>query len=85
MSHGIGSDQNWRDAEAYVRGFYENIGPAIETKAPTATKALLAAMKLGETEGYRYHIMDCFEAALLIYFLDPETVEECCGPNAFSL
>jgi hypothetical protein len=78
-------DQNWRDAEAYVRGFYENIGPAIETKDPTATKALLKAMTMGGKEGYRYRIMDCFEAALLIYFLDPEAVETHCGPNAFSL
>ncbi len=77
--------QNWRDAEAYVRSFYENIGPAIEEKKPRAVKGLLAAMKMGDSAGYRYHIMDCFEAALLVYFVDPKLVDKCCGPDEFAL
>jgi hypothetical protein len=77
--------ENWRDAVYYVQTFYENIGPAIETKDPEAVKAILRAMQLGDGEGYRYHIMDCFEAALVIYFLDPDAVDNACGQGAFSL
>ncbi len=77
--------ENWREAIYFAQTFYENIGPAIETKDPKAVKAIHWAIQLGNGEGYRYHIMDCFEAALIFYFLDPDAVDAACGPGVFSL
>lgn len=71
--------QNWEEAEQYVRRFYGNIVPAVEKRDPASIQRVLEALKTGHGLGYRYHVVNCFEAALLIYFLDPDSVRKCHG------
>lgn len=70
--------QNWKDAESFVKKFYENIVPAIEENDVERATAVLAALKTGDQEGYRYHIVNCFEASLLTYFMEPATLKKSC-------
>jgi hypothetical protein len=70
---------NWIDAETYTKMFYENIIPAIlETdpkKAEEKTLTVLRALQFSETTKNRYHVVNCFEVALAIYFLDAQIVK----------
>ncbi len=75
-------EQNWSDAEQFVEHFYENIVPAIEEKSSAGIRGVMEALRANDDVGCRYHLLDCFEACLLIYFLDPETLDNCHGDSA---
>jgi len=72
--------KNWTDASAYCRMFYENILPAVLEKEPEIKREhalqALQAFQLGEAPEHRYQIINCFEVALAIYFLDAGVIEE---------
>jgi hypothetical protein len=66
--------KNWTIAETYARGFYENIIPAVTQGRPDSTLAVLKAFQFSKEN--RYLIINCFEVALAISFLDAEIVQE---------
>lgn len=63
-----------RAAEVYARQFYEHITPAVTAKDREATLLVLKAFQLSEASPTPCAIANCFEAALAIYFLDPEVI-----------
>ena len=72
-------DKNWRNAETYVKMFYENIIPAVLEDNEENTLSVLKAFqfsKTGEERGKGYWIINSFETALAIYFLNPNTIEK---------
>jgi hypothetical protein len=65
-------EQNWEDAEAYTRTFYENITRAVLDRDPEATRAVLRALQCDRASPRSgYHVINVFEATLATYFLDP--------------
>jgi hypothetical protein len=76
---GIDPAKDWEDALAYCRAFYDNIIPAVIEEDPVHRKehSLLAlrAFDLSQGQEYRNQIINCFEVALAIYFLDADIVE----------
>jgi len=75
---------NWYIAETYVRMFYENIIPAVmkinQEKEFVPTKCsiaqILKAFQFSKHPENRFLIINCFEAAIAIYFLDPNIIKE---------
>ena len=66
--------RNWRQAETYLKMFYENIIPAATTADEEKTLLVLKAFQYSGEFGARHRIVNCFEVALAVYFLDPEVV-----------
>jgi len=67
---------NYEIAETYLQLFYENIIPAVTKNDQEKILLVLKAFNYCCSLGYRYRIINCFEVALAIYFLDPEIIEE---------
>jgi hypothetical protein len=71
---------NWLDAETYTKMFYENIIPAVLETDPKIAKekilTVLKALQFSETAKNRYHVVNCFEVALAIYFLNARIVQD---------
>ncbi|HEY0079448.1 MAG TPA: hypothetical protein VGB73_12615 [Pyrinomonadaceae bacterium] len=67
---------NWKRSETYVRMFYENIIPAVEEDDDESTLLVLKALQFSGDLNMRYRIVNCFEAALAIYFLNPNKIRE---------
>jgi hypothetical protein len=65
---------DWCHACEYARMFYDNILPAVHKKDQDATLAVLKAFQFSRAPENRYLIIDCFEAAIAIYFLDAGTI-----------
>jgi hypothetical protein len=65
-------ERNWQAARSFVADYYENIVPAVEEQSASHIVAVMDALSAGKDEGYRFHIVNCFEASLLIFFLDPK-------------
>jgi hypothetical protein len=76
---GQGADADWYHACAYARMFYDNIIPAVEAKSQEeraeTTLLVLKAFQYSKAPENRYLIINCFEAAVAIYFLDAEIVQ----------
>jgi hypothetical protein len=70
--------ENERAAISFVRDFYQNIVPAVEEDDLRRLKAVLETLKAGGDDRYRNRLLSCFEAALLIYFLNPDTLRQAC-------
>lgn len=67
--------ENWLSAQQYVEDFYENIIPAVVDSNPesiTKVKNAIQAIK----DPAHYHIINCFEVALVIYFLPSEVLQD---------
>jgi hypothetical protein len=64
---------NWIHAETYVKMFYENIIPAVETKNREKILRVIKAFQYSKLN--RFLIINCFETALGIYFLDPNVIQ----------
>jgi len=58
-------------AEMYVKTFYENIIPAVLRDDPERVLMVLKAFQYGNGI-----LINCFEVALAIYFLDPDMIED---------
>ena len=70
----------WLWAEAYVRQFYENISPAVEGNPSDFSKVVQVVnviLSLQNSPPFSSSMVNCFEAALGIYFLNSSAVEEC--------
>jgi hypothetical protein len=59
----------------YVKDFYGNIIPAIIDKEEKAIEAVLRAFVRSQTHGSQRPIINCFEAAIAIFFLDATAVQ----------
>jgi hypothetical protein len=68
------AEANWLDAESYVVGFYESILPAVSDRDFESTRRVLRALSTGDPVTSD-RMINCFETAISIYFLDAATVE----------
>ena len=66
---------NWHLAEAYVRMLYENIIPAVIEKDECKTLMVLRAFQYSKAPENRYLIINCFETAIAICFLDQDIIQ----------
>ncbi|NTU43042.1 MAG: hypothetical protein HGA78_08315 [Nitrospirales bacterium] len=78
------NDKNWFNAERYVKMFYGNILPAVGTKDEEKDEdkdkekilTVLKAFQFSEAPENRFGIVNCFEVALAIYFLDAAIIQD---------
>jgi hypothetical protein len=71
------TDHNWGEAELYVKKFYENIIPAVEEENGLPhVKEVLDAFRFSTDCNHCYHLINCFEMAIAINFLDPEKIRQ---------
>ncbi|ACB49446.1 unknown [Crocosphaera subtropica ATCC 51142] len=69
------SSENWSSAQQYVEDFYENIIPAVvDGDLESITKVKNAIQAINDPT--HYHIINCFEVALVIYFLPSDVLED---------
>lgn len=67
--------ENWQCAETYVRLFYENITPSVMVENnEESVLNVLRAFHLSIRPENRFHLINCFEIALAIYFIRPELI-----------
>lgn len=66
--------KNWLIAESYFKKFYENIIPAIDGKSAEHIENLLNCFR-NENGSDPFGIVNCFEALLVISFLDKKKVQ----------
>src|SRR5271157_1312663 len=59
----------------YVRLFYENIIPAVVEKDRLSVLRVLKAFQYSKAPENCWWVINCFEAALAIYFLDRRIIE----------
>lgn len=69
-------DDNWRSAETYTRMFYDNIIPAVTKKNTEKAASVLRAFGFSKAPENRYLIINAFEAAIAIYFLDAGVIRD---------
>ena len=73
------SNENWGNAETYVNMYYGSIIDAV-VRSGDAIGHVLEAFRFSKAPACRFLVINAFEAALAIYFLDPEAVcEKYCG------
>ncbi len=65
-------EHNWFLAQTYVKMFYESIVPAVEEDNKEKVLRVLKAFQYCKTSGFL--IKNCFELAIAIYFLNPQTI-----------
>ena len=65
---------DWLKAEYYINIFYSNIQDAIYGVIDKMEKIL----KVFREDGRKYSIINCFEAAVTIYFFDQDIVKQIC-------
>ncbi len=68
-------DSNWQHACAYARMFYDNILKAVKEHDPESTRTVLEAFQYSRAAEHRYLIINCFEAAIAVYFLDSDVIK----------
>lgn len=68
--------QNWIEAENYVQMFYENIIPAVTNNDLEKTLVVLKSFQYSNAIENSYHIINAFEVALAIYFLDIKIIHK---------
>ena len=66
--------RDWVEAETYTRMFYENIIPAVITNDPEHVLSVLRAFQYSKSVRNKYHVINSFEVALAIYFLNANTI-----------
>ena len=74
MSNRMSEQEISDTAEKYVRGYYDHIVAAILSKDSDSTFEVLKAFHYSMIREHSFHLINCFEMALAIYFLDPEVV-----------
>lgn len=71
--------KNWLLAEEYCEMYYENIIPAVMEKNETIKRekilTILKAFQYSKNPKKRLLIINCFEVAIAIYFLDSEIIK----------
>jgi hypothetical protein len=66
---------NWLRAETYMKLFYENIIPAVVNKDQMSVLRVLKAFQYSKAPENCWWVINGFETALAIYFLDPEVIK----------
>jgi hypothetical protein len=69
----LDESKNWSRAEKYVRQFYGNIISAVDGNS-SSVRQVLDAFRFSEEADHRYSIVNCFEAAVAIYFLSANSI-----------
>jgi hypothetical protein len=72
-------DQHWFEAETYLRLYYENIIPAVigDSKSSVeSTLMVLKAFQFSKSAEKQFLIINAFEAAVAVCFLDAKIIEE---------
>lgn len=64
--------ENWIEAKKYVTLFYDNIIPAVIDKNNKNLSSVFEAFRFSKSPENRYLIINSFEAAIAIYFIDKE-------------
>ena len=70
---------NWHNAEKYIRQYYENIIPAVVDKYENCAREVIRAFDFSMRGPYR--IINAFEMALVIYFVDKDTLKNIHFPS----
>lgn len=70
---------NWRNAEKYIKQYYENIIPAVVDKDENCAKKVIQAFDYSMRGPYR--IINAFEMALVIYFVGTDTLRNVPFPS----
>lgn len=70
------SEANWFRARLYIAMFYENIIGAIVDNDKEKTLNILRAFEFSKSPDNRYLIINAFEAAIAIEFLNKEIIQE---------
>jgi hypothetical protein len=68
------NEMNWLDAETYTKMFYENIIAAVIDDNRESARVVLKAMQ-SSWDVHTYHIINCFEVALITYLLNHKTIK----------
>lgn len=68
--------ENWVNAETYVNMFYESIIPAVMEDDSERVRTVLKAFQYSKATENKFWVINCFEAALAIYFLNARTVQK---------
>lgn len=66
---------NWQEAQTYIKLFYENIIPAINENNSENIFNILRAFQLSEGSENQFLVVNLFEAALAINFIDSSMIE----------
>jgi hypothetical protein len=69
-------ETNWQHACAYARMYYDNILKAVKEHDPESTLAVLEAFQYSRAAENRYLVINCLEAAIAVYFLDPGVIKD---------
>lgn len=64
------TEENWHRAKLYVQLFYNNIIPAVKQKDKECIVNVLKALQFSKSQENRYLIINTFEAATVIFFLN---------------
>jgi hypothetical protein len=65
---------NWAHAKTYTSMFYENIIPAVVDDDRESVRSVLKALQSSGAAKTHY-LINCFEATLVTYFINPTTIE----------
>jgi hypothetical protein len=72
----LDNDINWFRAKLYTGMFYENIIPAVIENNEDKTVMILKAFQFSKAPENRYLIINCFETAIAIHFLDKNIIQK---------
>jgi hypothetical protein len=76
------TEQNWAEAETYVRTFYESLIPAVLEQDPECTLRVLKALQSDPAAPHASSPMiNSFEVTLATYFLTPEQIQRAWGAS----
>ena len=77
---GTASD-DWRTARSYVGKFYDHIIPSIRGEEEDIRQVAQLLYSCHE-DGTPCDLVNCFEAALVIYYVDPTKLKSACGAKS---
>ncbi len=77
------TEESWFHAEEYVKMFYENIIPAVMVDDQKATFKIIESFAFSDAVQNNYQVINCFEMALAIYFLNPKTLYDICKMKGY--
>jgi hypothetical protein len=82
QSHGDSAPADWQVAQQYVSGFYAHVVHAVLTGSREDIACVANAFCAVHSDSSPHDIANAFEAALVIYYLSAEGLEEVCQQKA---
>lgn len=67
---------NWYDATAYMKLFFENIIPAVIERNEESVLSVLKSFQFANTTTEKLHVVDAFEVSVAISFLDANMIKD---------